>query len=632
MGKPCGCAGSCGCDIRGRNGVRVSGSGIAPDTMWIELDGSSPNACNTIMDCVGANIGNGLVYNTSLRRLTVRLSSTAGNQASFGSDGGILVTGSGGGGGAGGQTVANLPAGVNAIVGSGWGAGSLMWPEGVRDSIQAARNMVGTTVRMVYVPVRRTADGVPICLSENAISWYTGDGNPATVLEVDAREHSTLPIAPGGTPPSVEGGYFGFYSPGSTGSPTLGETFDALARRAVLALEIRGTVNPSETVDRVKEMIPQYDAQASTIVVGTPTAVTGPVGPTIIEAVSASLLGSGIPIGALFYTRQQVIDYPVSRLNTLGVTWVFVLESLVDPVDPNHVSTQVDAYRAAGLNVMLMGVSRQYQAQRAATLQLRGSIATEPVYSYGASLLYRYRRDTPSWGFSAPNTGQLSPYSDTVVGQNAHYRGYVLAGEGGQLTIPADLHNPEQVEPYPSGYWILPGEMMPLKNASTYAIQAFYRWSSLPIDRGRWVGLWLDAPTDRTLRDWSAATTQTIGYLFSMSVGTGNAQFVLTEYDGTPGVPPAARVLVDTSAPYSISSGVYYGMRAEVTPTQIRLYASTVSWPSNFNKVLVATVNNPHRYISGTNQGYCYFGRHFFNEPDSRLIKVAGLKVEYTGF
>ena len=121
MGKPCGCAGSCGCDIRGRNGVRVSGSGIAPDTMWIELDGSSPNACNTIMDCVGANLGQGLLYNAGTRKVSVRLAAGT-NQITFGVDGGLLVTGAGGGGSAAGQTVANLPAGTNTIIGSSWGA------------------------------------------------------------------------------------------------------------------------------------------------------------------------------------------------------------------------------------------------------------------------------------------------------------------------------------------------------------------------------------------------------------------------------------------------------------------------------------------------------------------------------
>lgn len=635
MGKPCGCAGSCGCDIRGRNGVRVSGSGIAPDTMWIELDASSPTTCATIMDCVGANLGNGLIYNSALRRLSARISNTAGNLISFAPDGGLLVTGGGGGGGAGGQTVANLPAGTNAIIGSSWGAGSCLWPEGVREAIEAASNMVGTAIRMVHLPLRVSSDLMPICLAEPNMSWYLQDGISQSPRNTDHREHSNAIIAPSGNPPAAEGGYFGFYQRLSQGTPTLGEALRLLARRAVLAIEVRDSVIPIESADRVKELAPQYDATSSIIVLGEPIPSSGAPGPTIIEAVSASMSGSGIPVGIIFRTRQQVIDYPPSRLATLGVTWVFVAQQLVDTAVANHVSTEVTAYRTAGLNVMLHDVHRQHQSARAAALQLRGSLCTDPLYAYGASSLYRYRRDTPSWNWAAPNVGQHSPYSDSVVGQQAHFRGFVVEGFPNTHWLGGDLHNPEQVEPYPSGYWLLPGELMPLRNADTYAVHCWWKWNNnLPSDRTRWAGLWLDAPTDRSLRDGSAATAQTIGYLFAMTPGPsgGFAQFTLTEYDGTPGTPPPARVLGTWNVPYTVSPNIYYGMRAEVTPTAIRLYAGTLSWPNPFNKVLIATINNPHRYISGVNNGYVFYGRHFFFDSDGRQMNVAGLTTQYSGF
>lgn len=628
MGKPCGCAGSCGCDIRGRNGVRVSGSGIAPDTMWIELDATSPDACDTVMTCVGGNLGNGLTYNPGTQQLSVKLSAGT-NQATFGPDGGLLVTGAGGGGSAGGQTVANLPTAVNSVIGSTWGAGSSLWPEGIHAAITAARDLAGTQVRMVHVPVRSTSDEFPICLAEPFMGWYMQDGNAFTPRDLEHREHSNVLIKPGGDPPAAEGGYWGFYEDTSKGSPTLGDIMDALARRVVIVAEVRDTISPGNTADRIKVVVPQYEAQSSVIVAAEPVPATGPVGPTILEAVSASISGSGMPVGAVLRTKQQVLDYPAATLNTLGVTWVFLHQDLVDPFHPNYAAGAAEAYVAAGLNVMLTWVNRQYQVQRATALGLRGCLCTDPIYAYGPTSAWRYRRDTPSWGFTSPNVGQHSSWSDTVVGQQAHYRGFVLSGQAGQCTLRADLHNPEQIEPYQSGYWLLPGEILPLRNADTYAVQCWWRWNDgLPGDRDRWVALWLDSPTDRSLRDFSAASAQTIGYQFFL---TPNNEFTLVEYDGTPGAPPSSRVFGPWATGYSISPNNYYGMRAEVTPTAIRLYASSTTWP-NFTKVLIATINNPHRYISGLNQGYVYFGRHYFFQVDSRDNRVAGLAVQYSGF
>lgn len=630
MGKPCGCAGSCGCDIRGRNGVRVTGSGIAPDTMWIELDGTSPEACDTIMTCVGGNLGDGLNYNAGTTTLSLKLSSTAGNQATIAPDGGLLVTGAGGGGGTSGQTVANLPAGANAIIGSTWGAGSSMWPEGIIESINAARALTGNQIRMVHLPVRVTSDGLPICLAEPFMGWYQQDGNPFAPRDFEHREHSELIINPGGSPPGAEGGYWGFYQPTSKGTPTLGDALAALSRRVVIVAEVRETVSPGEVADRIKAIVPQYEAQSCVIVAAEPVPSTGPNGPTIINAVSASITGSGLPIGIVLRTKQEVLDHPVATLTALGVTWVFMHQDLVDPFHPNYAVGAAEAYTAAGLNVMLTWVNRQYQAQRAAAIGIRGSLCTDPIYAYGAAAAWRYRRDAPSLGFLTPNTGQHSSWSDSVVGQQAHYRGYIVAGQTEQLIIEGDLHNPEQVEPYQSGYWILPGEVCPLRNANTYAMQCWWRWDgSLPADTSRWVGLWFDSPTDRSLRDFSGATAQTIGYHFTL---TPNNEFSLIEYDGTPGAPPASRVLGTWAAPYSIAPNVYYGMRVEVTPTAIRLYSSTTSWPTPFNKQLIATINNPHRYIAGNNAGYVYFGRHYFFETGSRTNRLAGLTLQYTGF
>lgn len=627
MGKPCGCAGSCGCDIKGRNGVRVSGTGISPDTMWIELDGTSPGACDTIMTCVGTHLGSGLFYNAFLHQIALKLSTTAGNQATIGADGGLLVLGSGGGGAGGGQTVANLPSGTNTVIGSTWAAGSSLWPEGTHEAILAARNMVATQIRMAHIPVRRTSDEYPICLAEPAMSWYMQDGNPYAVGDFEHREHASITIAPGGSPtPGVEGGYFGFYQDISKGTPTLAEVFEELGRKAVLVAEVRDS-GPTSTAERIKNLAPQYEVQGSLIVAGEPVAGGAT---TILEGVASQLIGSGLPIGAVFRTKQQVLDFPASRLATLGVTWVFMQQDLVDPVSTTYAAGAAEAYRTAGLNVMLLNVHRRYQSDRVTELQIRGSLCTDPNYAYGPQSGYRYRRDIPSWNFTTPNVGQHSPYSDTVVGQQAHYRGFVINGQPGRVTLKAALKPPGQVEPIPGGYFILPGELCPMRNASTYAIQCWFRWDgSLPADRTRWGALVFDCPTDRPFKDWATATAQSVG--FQCMLSTDN-KFQLVEYDGTPGSPSGARLLGTWPVGYNIGPNFWYGMRVEVTPTAIRVYASTNAWPDPFNKLLIATINNPHRYITGTDQGYFFFGRQFQTLADSRDVQVAGLSVQYSGF
>ncbi|WP_433379428.1 hypothetical protein [Streptosporangium sp. CA-115845] len=52
--------------------------------------------CEAVQDCVGAALGNGLVYDDAANQMRARLSTDAGNSAAFGGDGGIYVPTGGG--------------------------------------------------------------------------------------------------------------------------------------------------------------------------------------------------------------------------------------------------------------------------------------------------------------------------------------------------------------------------------------------------------------------------------------------------------------------------------------------------------------------------------------------------------
>lgn len=622
MGRPCGCNGPCGCDIRGRNGVITDGAGTPGDPLWIELDLTSPLACQSVMDCVGANIGPGLVFNPVTRDLSVRVSGGE-NQLTIGPDGGLLVEGAGGGGTGGGATVATLPA---TVIGSTWGAGSSLWAEGTHQAYEAARNYVATAVHMVHVPLRRSQDLFAMCLARPAV----GDYSPGVVencVQLDHREHAHIQYKPSGDPPVEDSGYFGFTSPVSTGTPTLGEVFDLLGRRAVLVVETVDTAAPSDITSQLRNMVTSYNLVPSIIAAGELVAATSSVGPTVLHNVATTMAGSGVAVGAVIRQRQQVIDYTPAALAALGVSWVFLGYQFADPQDSvNYVAGAVAAYNAAGLQVILLNGHRQYHHDLAVAAGARGSMMLDPIYGTGKITGYRYRGDTLSANWGSPNVGQHSPYSSDIwAGQRDHFRGILRAGQGDSYVIPADVMPPDP-PPHENGYWNLAGRAMPLRSGDTYAVQTWFRWNAqIPQDLQRWVGLFVDRPTDQPLVTGANSTNVTIGYEFRMKA---DGDFVLNEYDGTPGGPVT---LFTGPNLYIPVADTYYGMRIEVTPTAIRLYSSIGAYP-NFNKVLEATIANPHRYVSGANAGYVFWGRHFNTVPAPREVQMAGFRMSYTGF
>ncbi len=628
MGKPCGCGGAA-LTIRCEDGMTCSGLGTSTDPLVIKWQiPLATVACNAVMDCVGTHLGDGFIFDSGTKTLRIKIDPAAENLATVGPQG-LLVAGTPPQGG-GGVSVAGMLTLPKPVIGSAYGAGFAIVPEGQRESYTAAANLLGL-VSLVHVPVRRSVEALPVCLHYDTMASY----NTAIVdrvIDMDASMLSRCSIEPGGPTETYLSGYFGYGAKKSTGAPLLSDVLDVLGNRAVVYLEVKDTNSPRTTADRIKEQMSVYGISKSLIVAGEPLAATGSDA-TILHGVIASFAGSGVPIAAHLTSAAQVSAYPAATLVSLGCTWVALSYAIADPASPSYVAGAVTAYKAAGLQVLLFGVHRQYQYDLAVTNDVRGVISFDPVYAAGAKTAYRYRQDNSTWSWGTPDYGRQSSWSDTIPGQRDYYRGYVRDGQPDQIVLDQALRNPgSPVDNEQSGYWLSLGELGPYRNANTYAVQFWVLWTAIPAPgSGRWAGMWLDRPTDHPLMDFGRSTSQTIGYLFSLSqAGT----FVLSEYVGNAsvgGAPPAGLVTHFVGASgYSVVPNEFYGLRAEVTPTAIRLYRTTPITTTPFAKTLIYTLNNPTRYISGTNKGHPFLGRHFFNSGEARETRFGWASVLYS--
>lgn len=87
----CGCAEFCGCSVRAGQNITITGEGTSASP-WVIGVSTAFNTCADVMDCVGANVVRGIVYNANTRQLTVAYSAGSGNIATAGPDGGIFAS------------------------------------------------------------------------------------------------------------------------------------------------------------------------------------------------------------------------------------------------------------------------------------------------------------------------------------------------------------------------------------------------------------------------------------------------------------------------------------------------------------------------------------------------------------
>jgi hypothetical protein len=342
----------------------------------------------------------------------------------------------------------------------------------------------------------------------------------------------------------------------------------------------------------------------------------------------------GIAIGLNINTLAEMTATAPASLVADGFTWVFVHYSLAD-TNP----VQVKAYKDAGLKVMLLGAHRQYHYTLATDTVLfgagglKGLLSYDPVYCAGITSIYRYRTSAATWGFTNPDYGRHSNWSDSLQGQRDLYRGYIQINDAGRLSIDGDLMLPTDTDPTfrPSGYYILQGEQCPVPfNAVTskydsYDIEVSFRWDGLVVDEGRWMSVWFGNPEDRVLTDWTQATQYTKGYNFQLAQ---DGQFVLQRYDGiaSDGVTiPAYQYALAWDSPWlnSIAANTDYRVKVRVRPDRIIVGPASQSEGNTNTRTFNAATGQGERWRGA----YTYLGRHFFNNTDQVRCRFVNFVV-----
>lgn len=635
MGKPCGCGGA-GVTVRCRNGIRCSGVGSAVSPLVIEWEiplGTA--ACNAVMDCVGSHIGPGLAFNGSSRQLAARISTDAGNQLSIGTDNGLFASGSGGGE-AGYATVDGLVARTTPFAGGSYGGGYAMHPEG---GIQPYRAGLDMELPIMHVPVRRTREFFLVAQHFRDLSQYNWRYTGNVTTTVDLTMLDRIWYIPGGDPSAPSGqwgdpvfqpqaGYFGFGARDFHGAPLLSDVFSLVQRRSVLYLQCKDigqsagdTLNPIDTLRRIRFMITQFGLRQSVIVGSEYPLTANQVALDQIMGGLQEINSDGVAI-ALHLISEEMVDKVVTEITldglwTRGFRWMFVSYDVAD-----RIPAKVKQFKDRGFNVVLFTGHRQWHwtltkdTARFPPNGLKGIMCSDPVYCSGEANGFRYRQDNATWSWGTPDYGRHG-YVGDIPWSRDRFRGYIRNGVGGHLVLDGDVLGPAETDPAfrRTGYMILQGEQCPAPNfdlttrvSNNYEIHVGFMWEGIPADRGRWLCVFFANPQDRSLTEWELATEYTRGYMFQLSAG---GDFVLSRYDGAfPPIPPTGGTTW-ASGWGNLTTNVEYRIQIQVRPDSIRIGRADGGAMREFTG----------DWATRWRGGYFYYGRHFWSVADSAPVR-----------
>ncbi|WP_281905666.1 hypothetical protein [Streptomyces olivaceus] len=303
---------------------------------------------------------------------------------------------------------------------------------------------------------------------------------------------------------------------------------------------------------------------------------------------ATTVLGAGItPV--LGDTWPQVLDswgettlpFPVAEVTGAGVEWMALSDHYADSV--------FSAYQAAGINVLMIGNSRQFQAARVADLGIRGALVLDPVYYKQFRDGYGYRSATDPWEHRRMSTGQLTYRTDQqdVISDGGYVRGRTERAEQG-LIIPAGFG--EGIG-RPS---ILVWES-PITDPETYTITWDMKWNTLAQASANTakMGLLVGAGTDEDPYDWpDDPELNPRGYPHGQNLlyrvfQRQNGQLGIAKWATRTG---PIEYLALASSP-AIAGGVWNSYTLRVTPTQLT-FTRTLSGGEAFS---VVAADSQHR-------------------------------------
>jgi hypothetical protein len=639
MARPCGC-GSGGIIVHCGTGLSCFGAGTSGDPLVVSWEIPLQSvACEAVMDCVGDHIGGGLEYFPVAHQVAAKISSDAGNLIGFGSDGGLLSTGSPDPA-LGGVTIAGLPA--SDLIAGSYGAGFQMWPDGYRKSYEAA--MADDNITLIHVPVRRSQDSMLYAVHDRNIGWYTNDTGTSSPIPtwnadtVDVPMAHQLMVRPSGKPELTfdnvgyntrQNGYFGYAVPEQQGVLLLQDVFRITSRRKCMFLECKdlggsaGTVLPYNTLKKTVDLVVRWGLQKSVIIAC--ELGTGDQDNVGIKAGLQYANAQGIQTAVMIATLAEATANTPQSLITLGCTWVGISFTLA--------AGTITPYIAAGLQTLMFTGDRQWHWSSTQVLGARGLLSSDPVYVAGHKTGFPYRPVNPPstaphvFTSQAPEYGRVG-YSSAIASAHAKNRGYV--DRPGTSTANTITAGPEMTPPSNSGFHMPMGVFCPIYDPAlsvpppqgVYGAPTNYDIEvSVAVAGTAWqgsgqqgMGLFFCVPVDVRLFDLTAANSQTIGYSLVLN---SSGQFTFRRYDGVNGTWQFSNAWASGWGTLAITT--QYKIMVQVRPGSIRCGPSTANGGITGANSRLFTATNPTDA-----QGDLYRGPYFYLS----YWEAAG----YTGF
>lgn len=462
----CGCGGSCSCELEVKPPLTKEGTGTPAIDPWV----LGVDEAALVRDVAGP----GLVYDEATGKLQVKLSRDAGNATRFGSDQGIYTPG--------GEapdpsvcmrTIDSLPEAPGVV-----GADTLAGLHNPYNSPQGLEYCIAHSVDIMGVNVSCTGDDVGALVEYDNGLLHTS--RSSVYITQDVRQilsdafTSTLNYAgnvdepepgwPDQDLPRAQrnkaawdkvGGWYGwgaqrYYN-------WLLPTFlQRLAGKGVAMLHCHvatdGDIRATESQNVVAAIrgVLQECAQGWAMLAVRDIANAT----TILNAGMTAVLAPATPAR----WGETTLPYTVDAVASAGIQWVLL---------PHYYADEVfTAYRDAGIQVLMWGVTRHVHHQRVEDLGIRGGYSLDPVYyrgPVGGDFPYGYRTASDPWEERHVAVGQLTMATDQRKVSGTQVRGYCEASEQG-LILPAGWGGGQ------SSPAVLCGWECPLTNPTAYTL------------------------------------------------------------------------------------------------------------------------------------------------------------------
>lgn len=501
----CGCQGSCSCVVQGVAPISVTGNGSVQQPYIITLTQDGQTGCAAITACVAANLGPGLTYDPNTGDIQLKLSTDDGNTLTFGTDEGvknlegvapnpvICVTG-----------IDSLPPAPEVVCAQDLGGlqGAYSSPRSLDRSIADGNDMhlfhVATNSQDVgvvsdYWDHKVTTGRTNIYISQDIRQLNTS--TCTSIYNYAGDYDDPVPYNQGDGSPidrtDRRGGWYGCLEPRYY-QPLLTDFLDRIHGHGVAVLDC--TVDPEDGVypettailGAIRGVL-EYCAQAWAMI-------------AVAEISTATtVLNAGITPALLPQPRPATwnttaLPYPVEDVVAAGVEWIFLYDRYADSV--------FEAYRDAGLQVLMRTNSRHVSRARVEALGIRGASCYDPVYYRGplvGNWPYGYRTETDAWEHRRMSLGQLTFATDQnlVLSGGGFVRGRNLQSEQG-LELPGGFGNGMGRSS------VLLGWLCPMTSPTDYLLEWDMKFTTLATNsatRAK-LGVLFGAETDADPYDW----------------------------------------------------------------------------------------------------------------------------------